>query len=325
MNSIKLDFLFNEKDTKQNVINTLSDYFCINNKKALKECLDSMDQNRLGEDDVLTLINEFRLNLRKSLYDEIQIKCKHGTTTIDEFRFLKKFGFISLNKLLEIKSPIRKFLIKNKIEIDIKNKILSYKRKKYRILNSEEICNKCIYDEIDCHNEFSNLNCEYREDLYRLYLKLYKDKGATEVFISTANEDIYDYSCIRYYPEILHTFDNLLVYFDRKRVLTKKWVKKTKRTFYILEFYTDANNFEYIPTKLLYEGYWSIASILEYFDYDECDFDEDRIDKVFFINLFVLHQLIYNYYGMRVREYGCLLPEIVIPWENISFDKIIKI
>ena len=54
------------------------------------------------------------------------------------------------------------------------------------------------------------MSCSYRKAITTLYVKLYKDKAETEVFISGTNKEIADYSVIKKCPEILFTIDNII-------------------------------------------------------------------------------------------------------------------
>ena len=301
------------------IIENMSSYFKVNKDKVKKYF------NSVEEVDISDFIKNFNINLNSYDSREVFIKCKHLTTSNDELKSFKQYGLINLRKVLTLKTPLKNFLEENSIDIDVENKIFSYEGIKYKIISHEDECDKCFYGNCKYRKDilgdsskliYRDMSCGYRKVITNLYVKLYKDRAETEVFISGNNEEITEYSIINKCPEILLTIDNIMKKISNNYSdLQSKWEYSQKGVFYILEFYTNIKNFEFINTSKLYEGYSFIDDIKEYFDID----DEARNNSDFYRNLFLLQNSIYCYYGYP-KEYGQLYPETKILFENVKVN-----
>lgn len=54
------------------------------------------------------------------------------------------------------------------------------------------------------------MSCDYRDEINNIRSKLYHDKCEIEVHLMGLFEDVYEYSSVRHYPEILVTIENLI-------------------------------------------------------------------------------------------------------------------
>ena len=319
-NAYKLNFFkCNDKDDYSNL---LADYFNLD-KMEVRQAL------RIGEDIEIRssdFIELFNIDLRHKCREEIFITCRHGMTSIDNLKYLKSKGLLNLNEMLKVGTPLSLFLKNYGIEVDVNNRILKVDEKIVPILHRNSQCSDCIFEKYECRSYFNNNNpdfksCEYRKKMSFLELKLYYDKCETEVFIDGTNKDIEKYSIIGHAPEILYTIDNVIKYlWDKKGSLEYTWWKNKLNKFNVLEFDTSIEGFELINTKDQFESYEDIYDELENHNYDELDFEEDKVSKVFYQNLFILRYLLGRVYFGKGTKFGQLLPSVEIEPNNIIVE-----
>lgn len=297
----------------------ISDYFEINYDNVIDELLTHYQSNY----NILKFIEKFNIDIKKQYNDKTYITCRHAMTTFDNLKYLKENGLLNLKEMLERKTPLSEFLLNNNIKIDVARKVIHYRDSSYSILHRNEQCKNCIFEEYQCKSFFNNnlpdyMNCDYRKALSLLEGKLYYDKCETEVFIDGTIKDIYNYKSVRYSPEILNTLESITCFYDSNMGdLQNKWRYLPNNKYYILEFDVDINNFEYISTKVLYDGYEEIGDILERVGYDEYDFCSDNVSKIVYQNIFILTRFIWNCFWGNCEKYGQIIPTTKINGETI--------
>lgn len=309
---------FKRSDIDYNV-KQLSNYFGIDSFEVFKELMRYYKKKYDG----IEFIKKFKIDLNKEYYKSIYMTCRHAMTTNDNLEYMKKNGLLNLKQMLDNKTPLGKFLLENKIEIDVDSKRIYFNNIGYDILDSNKKCNSCIFHSYKCIPLLSKkpdlIHCDYRERLFLLHNKLYYDKCETEVFVDGSLEDIYKYSTVRKAPEILHTIDDVIQYYDSKiGGLTDRWSNRANSRYFILEFDVNIKSFERICTKNNYEDYYEIKDILNKFGYDQDDYNNDTISITFYKNLYILKKLISKVICGNSKEYAQILPETTINFKSIQ-------
>lgn len=317
MRKERYNFNFFEENTS---LQPMCDYFELNELSVrdylceLKEC------------DFLEFIKKFKVDLFKYDSSKAFIRCRHMTTSNENLKSFKKYGLLNLKEVLTLDTPLKSFLKENYIEFDVDNKSIFYKGKRLELFWHNDECKTCNYGSCkylkDILNDnttltYRDMSCKYRKGITQLYDKLYKNKAETEVFISGDYEEIYKYSVISRCPEILYTIDDSIKkFFGENSNLQNRWVTIDNQS-YILEFYTNIENFEIIGTNILYGADSFIYDLINYYE-EIADINES---EYFYRNMFLLINSIHAYYGYP-REFGQLYPETKIPFNSLDIYSI---
>lgn len=317
----KIDF-FNVED-ENGCEKLISEYFEINYYDVCEVLSDYyLNYNKsYSLNDLKEIIQKLGINLKYDYESETYLKCRHAMTAYDGLNLLREKGLLNLKDMIEQKTPLSNFLEENDIIIDINKKILKYRGVKYKILSTNEKCENCIFEKATCisRNIFTYKGCKYRDKLNFLHVKLYHDKCETEVFISGEISDIYKYTTVRHSPEILYTIDNIIYFYDNKKIdLVSKWADTTNSKYYILEFYVRYEDFEFLSNNIKYDGYYEIREIAEMFDYNSFDYEENNISPIFYKNLYIFSKLVDIYMGNNSKECKPILPNVLIKGEDIK-------
>lgn len=315
-NCFKLDY-FRCKD-EENAIGLVAEFFDISYKKLYKY-LKSIDYTEYSSIDV---VREFGIDFNKEYQQNIKVNCRHGISCFDELKSVKMNGLMNLRDVLNKQTPLKIFLQENEIEINVTNRVISIKGKKYEILNIDEICKDCKFKEYLCkgYNGVIQLKgCDYRKCMNRLYLKLYSDNCETEVFLDGEDSDIQKYSIIRYHPEILTTLDNINKKLENEIDLGFNWRNKRNNKFYIIEFFTDIDNLNVISKGKSLHEYSSIMDVLDYYGYDYYDYMKDGVSNIFYKNLTILMDLMYKAKYMYIdNKYDQLSASTIVKNDDIN-------
>ena len=296
----------------------IADYFKLNSQEVIEEL-----KPYKGEDyDLLQFIKKFKIDLERQYHKVTFITCRHATTTYDELKLLKDKGLLNLNKMLDEETPLSKFLFEHGITINVGGKTLMFNGIRYPLYKYDEVCGQCIFEAYECESIFTNKpnykDCDYRRALYLLHSKLYHDKCEIEVFLDAEISDIYEYDSVRYSPEILNTIEQILAFYDAKKYnLQDMWRDIPNNKYYILEFDIPIEAFDYATTKSTYERYWDIEEIADHFGYTEWDFEDNTISTQFYLNLFLIKNLVNKFIWGKAKKYGQILPETIITCDSI--------
>lgn len=308
---------FNVKDSNS-AARLLANYFELDSQKVIEE----LKLYKEEDYDLLVFIKKFHIDLERKYHKETLITCRHATTTFDDLKLLKEKGLLNLKVMLEENTPLSSFLLNYGISVSVGDKTLTFKGDNYPIYKYDENCDQCIFEAYQCESIFTNKpnykDCEYRSDLSLLHSKLYHDNCEIEVFLDAKISEIYEYDSIRYSPEILNNIEQIISYYDSDNYnLQDMWQNLPNNKYFILEFDIPIEAFNFSTTKSTYEDYWDIEEIVQYFNYNECDFEENKISTQFFLNLFLLKNFINKFIFGRAKKYGQILSKTIISGESI--------
>lgn len=317
MRKDRYNFNFFEENTS---FKLMCDYFELD-ELAVRDYLCELE-----ECNFLEFIKRFKVDLLKYDSSKAFIRCRHMTTSNENLKSFKKYGLLNLKEALTLDTPLKSFLKENYIEFDVDNKSIFYKGKRLELFWHNDECKTCNYGSCkylkDILNDnttltYRDMSCKYRKAITQIYGKLYKDKAETEVFLSGDYEEIYNYSVISSCPEILYTIDDSIKkIFSEDPNLQNSWVRIDNQA-YVLEFYTNIENFELISTNILYADDSFSYEFINY--YEEISSVEEN--ENFYRNMFLLINSIHSYYGYP-RKYGQLHPETKIPFNSLDIYRI---
>lgn len=258
---------------------------------------------------------------------QVMLHCKHIMTVDDEFESVKKYGLITLDKVLELDTPLHKFLMEHQIEVDVGNKIVFYKGKKIPLIDSEQECQECFYgteckyktwlDGSENTVSYKNMVCDYRENISTFRTKLYVHKSEIEVHLSGTKEEIHKYSEVRYYPEILVTLEDMICgIFGESPHLKEDWKKIQGGKYYCLDFDVNISDFERIVRNPYFEDYEDFYELNENPIYDLYDASPN-----FYGNIYIIRHAMEILLGETPNIYGQLLPHVSIPFDSLNIEK----
>lgn len=279
----------------------------------------------IKEDRLEYFLKQTSIKLDMVDINDVVLHCKHVMTTDDNFESLRRYGLITLDKVMKLNTPLHEFLQVHGIEVDVENRIINYKSKKAYLYEVDEECTICFYGEgckylIYLNGEKTNLTyrnmaCDYREGISNLRTKLYSDKSEIEVHLAGEEEDVKDYSVVKYYPEILLTIEELIwKLFGENPHLTDDWRKKQNNRYFCLDFDVSIFKFERITSMSIFSNDY------DYYEYNEKPLD-NRTSKNFYGNLFILDNAIRVLSAEKPTLYGQLLPSVNIPFKDITISE----
>lgn len=258
---------------------------------------------------------------------QVMLHCKHIMTVDDEFDSLKKYGLMTLDKVLELDTPLHRFLKEHQIEVDVKKRSIFYKEKKILLIDSEQECQECYYGG-DCKHKtwldgsentlsYKDMVCKYRKSISIFRTKLYVHKSEIEVHLSGKRKDVHEYSRVRYYPEIIETLENMIFgIFGESPQLKEDWEKRQGGKYYCLDFDVNIFDFERIVNRPYFEDYES------FFEFNEKPmYDLYSASPNFFANIYILKWALEILLGEKPNIYGQLLPHVNIPFEDIGIEE----
>ena len=100
------------------------------------------------------------------------------------------------------------------------------------------------------------------------------------------------------------------------------WRDIPNNKYYILEFDIPIEAFDYATTKSTYQRYWDIEEIADHFGYNEWDFEDNTISTQFYLNLFLIKNLVNKFIWGKAKKYtGQILPETIITGDSIQVSR----
>ena len=238
----------------------------------------------------------------------------------------KKYGFLTLNKILSQDTPLKKFLSDRGISFDLEERKIIYNGKIIHLIKGDQECKECFYGK-ECQylksifSEEESLGyrdfaCPYRDSIKIIRSKLFHDKGEIEVHLSGSFKDVHDYSEVKYNPEFLVTLENMInKLFDEKVRLVRDWRNLTGGKYYCLEFDVNIEDFEYITSSPQNDWFW----YNQFFDLCANNYYSlEEVNKNFYGNLYLLGA------GIRIIcddipvKYGQIKNGVEIPIQNVD-------
>lgn len=253
--------------------------------------------------------------------------CKHIMTINDEFVSIKKYGLITLDKVLTYDTPLHNFLLEHGIEIDVENHNVYYRGRQVNLYNSDEECTKCFYGGGCKHTTFfdgrpvsqiyKNMVCDFRNSISAFETKLYKHKSEIEVHLCGEIDEVHNYSEVKYNPEILITLESMICkLFKESSHLVEDWRKKQMGKYYCLDFDVNIFDFEFITSKPIFEDYE------EYYKFNKVPmYDLYNVSPYFYGNVFILYWAVKVLSAELPTVYGALLPDVKVLYEDITISQ----
>jgi len=278
-------------------------------------------------DCALFFIKKTGLQIDSISVNDVFLHCKHITTINDDFQSLKRYGLISANEALTVDTPLKHFLDSHNIRIDIANKTFTYKEITIYLHQYKEDCISCHYGECKHHRldwdgklDIDHKNCcVFRQKTLPLSLKLYSDKGEIEVHLAGNIKKVHDYSCVKYYPEILITIGNLISeIFNERKTLGQDWHNRQQGKYYCLSFDVNISDFEYKTSRPIFDEHYYAP----YFEFCKNPISSlSFANKNFYANIYLITKSIGAISDTLSDEYGQLLPHIKIPYEKMTIQE----
>ncbi|NBJ03417.1 hypothetical protein D3Z62_25840 [Lachnospiraceae bacterium] len=280
----------------------------------------------LEDDPIHYFLEHYPIQLDMIDISDIELHCKHITTSFDRMESFKKYGFLTLNKTLSQETPLKKFLSDRGISFDLDERKIIYNGKIIHLIEGDQECKECFYGKecqylksIFSEEEplgYRDFACPYRDSIKIIRSKLFHDKGEIEVHLSGSFKDVHDYSEVKYNPEFLVTLENMInKLFDDKVRLVRDWRNLTGGKYYCLEFDVNIEDFEYITSSPQNDWFW----YNQFFDLCVNNYYSlEEVNKNFYGNLYLL--------GVGIRiicddipvKYGKIKNGVEIPIQNMD-------
>jgi hypothetical protein len=270
-------------------IKLVSDFFCTNENQSIDNFVQKM-------------------NIDFSLLEplDLLLTCRHGISSIDNFKSLNKYGLQGLNFVLTEDTPLKMLLDEYGIKINCSEEYILVEDIKIELLDNKQLCSKCVKEIPSCRHIVTkiptNEGCLFREQLTLLREKIIDDKCEIEVFLYGNNSKLISYSTIRSYPEIIDNIDALLSRYSLGKYgndfIKSKWVKKYTG-FNLLEFDVKRSDLER----------WHLNKYVETFN------DNQEI----YYNYYFALDLLFNVKNSDDTIYGQLQPMMSISVNDIKF------
>lgn len=296
-------FVFDFFDgSSRELINTLAEYFDIDYEQLATFLLKD-------EATAYSLIEQFKLDLNKPDSKNVQITCRHMTTSNEEdIKSFRKRGVLDLRGMLQEDTPLSSFLEKHGIIVDVDNRIISINEKQYPIQSSSEDCTDCyIGSDLPCTG-YSK--CELNKQISFLHTKLYFYNATVEFFIHGTLKDMKNYSSISKYPEILLTIGNVLAAYRKSSLFDEKlgneWQQRNKQC-YVLQFNANLQDMETYAPMDYERAYWEEKELYDLAGYEYEDYLLHSIPQNFYDNYYLLKVFCQCFYS-ESEKYGSLLP-----------------
>lgn len=234
-----------------NMYSTFCNMYGIEEGK-LRDFLEKYDEAR---DTVSQFCDYFEFKLDAVDVSGNELLCRHFTTAIDAGESIEKNGMMSLKELLSKETVFKAFLADHGIIIDINRMTIKYR-------DNNEV-------------SFAEDDCPFHSKLHFLTTALNHDDGELEAFYRGNFYDMYNYSTVRNYPEILRKIDDAIreLYGSDKKSIASAWMERVNRRL-MVEFSIELNNISYCndiyPNSMgQYEDY--MQETYEYIDsYPQC-------------------------------------------------------
>lgn len=188
-----------------------------------------------------SFLKYFKIDSARVLEKEIYLTSLHLTTVNDQLDSIKKFGLVNLQQAVTLETPLKHYLLKEGVSIDVERKVIEY------------------------NGHIIDINREYNatlDDLDWVIYKLFKDYAITS-FFTTKNVTEYPGE-VHKRPEFLKNLSKLL---DAPH-LNNNW--RDMHDCYVLKFQAHLSNFDCMSfgsvksdDQELEKRIWIIDKVLE--------------------------------------------------------------
>lgn len=302
-------------------VTTLCDHFSLG-ELLFRNVLGSIDQ---VHESAIDIVKKMSINLCTST-DELEIHCRHITTSNDNLNSIKTYGMLTLDQVLCQNTPLSTFLSKFGISINASKQEFTIKNHSFHINGNNDPCTPCARGRSS--NSFSALSvpfydcCDFHQKMALLNTKLYHDKSEVEVYVAGSDEQmLQNYTSILDGPEILLTIGEIISTLSKKidpDFLQLAWSRQKGMKRYILEFSIPLNAIETNTDYKYYSEYYDNSEWYEYSGFDYSDYENDRIPLEFFRNKKLI-ELCFNSLFFPYKNCYCqVLPSFHISPEMIS-------
>ncbi|MHC0036900.1 hypothetical protein [Pseudoneobacillus sp. C159] len=214
--------------------------------KSLLELLNLNEEDKeniidfvyLESTDVEDFLESFEIEDEHLLEKDVELVSLHSTTSFDNCKSITELGIINLQDAVSHETPLKDYLSKKEIQINIKDKYILYKGNKLDI--SEKT------------HGFSLTDAE--EYLNRIIHKFYGDFQINAFLCHTNVVSYGGYTRDR--PEILLD----LAQFLKDATIESDWVKDKNKEHYIIKFMQPLHYYKYWTFEVEYEdSYYGIT------------------------------------------------------------------
>lgn len=195
--------------------------------KSKREIFLSLQRNSVGDyidfKEIHTkLVEELKVNSDELHLNDVEIKSIHVTTGNDNGESFRKNGLMNLRETIKNDTLMSRFLFDNGIQLDIENRVVTYKKKQYLMKNEDE---------------------KFGVEKNYVYHKLFKDY-LINGFHCYENPICYG-GQVAYRPEFIAEVGKLI----RNRQLEYDWAKAFNQC-YIVEYKTSPYNYEWFNYQI---------------------------------------------------------------------------
>jgi hypothetical protein len=247
-----------------------------------KDIENILDFLYLESTDVADFLESFEIEDEHLLEKDVELISLHSTTSLDNCKSIKELGIINLQDAVSQETPLKDYLIKKGIHINIKEKYILYKGNKLDI--SEKTDGLSLTDDE-----------EYRN---RVIHKFYGD-FQINAFLCHSNVVSYG-GYTRDRPEIL--FD--LAQYLKVATIESDWAKDKNKEHYIIKFKQPLHYYKYWTFEVEYEdSYYGITKDnLEYLPDEVIEVKVKRwlIQKSLYILRYGVYEL-FSYIHPKVK------------------------
>lgn len=315
---ITFDF-FNDSSTE--LVEKFCEYFKLD-KGTVEKYFSRVNPDTLTPE---TLVRKFDLKLNEYDSSQLQIVCRHMTTSTEDeiYSFVDK-GILDLRTMLQENTPLSQFLLEHKIKVDVDGRKIEIKGKNYPILSNQEVCPECYNGRERICTGYSR--CESFKKLTYLATKLYYYDATVECFIHATLDEMKRYSTIDRCPEILNTLDDVRSavngQYSPTYNLCYDWMAK-KKNCYVIEYASRWSEMETFAPINYRDDYREYESLLYSCGFDFTDYMEETIPKKVYDNITFLRRFI-SIYFYNAEEYGSLLVGNSVPPEALKVFEVRK-
>lgn len=261
--------------------------------------------------------------------DSIEFVGKIVSTTVDNFASLEQNGLLPIDKLLEGNTPISQHLKKFGVEIKPSSHTLVFAGKQYPLPSNNADCELCAYGDDVCRYSDvrnKNLHCKYRQAVEPLAVKLYSDRAQIELFLRGTKESMLAYPCVKNYPEIFLTIEELLRKLFGKRLdIGNEWSKQKQFTC-IVHLPVRYNDMTYRSDYIYGTNGDAQDTFSMYEQYcNETYASLEDVPKCFWDNIWIIRaclEVIVPPVASHSDIYAGICHNIEIPYEQLQIEKI---
>jgi len=302
-------------------VTTLCNHFSLD-ELFFRDVLHSIDQ---VHESAIDIVKKMCINLCANT-DELEIHCRHITTSNDKLSSIKAYGMLTLDQVLCQNTPLNTFLSKYNISINASKQEFTINNQSFHINGYYEPCTPCARGKTS--ESFSARSvpfydcCDFHQKMALLNTKLYHDKSEVEVYVAGSDEEmLLHYTSILDGPEILLTIGDIISTLSKKidpDYLQLAWSKQKDMKRYILEFNIPLNAIETNTDYKHYREYCDNSEWYEYYGFDYTDYENDRVPLEFYRNKMLIEFCFHSFFFPDNNCYCQVLPCFHISPEMIS-------